>query len=736
MSGTVLEGVVIDIGAGAVTVLDAAGQRVSVPVASHRALYGLRPFGACVELELDNNEVVRWRPSYPVAKLARLALEHGGGATPAEAKSIVAHFPGMLRDVFMGDLDMVRDILDVAERNDTEDAAWRERLGRILSAYVYAVGPVFAALLVQEARMVVDVDLDWGLAVQINDAFDRGEPTVPPRDRLERFRGNPWLPYLYGLAPSDPNDRKALKAVIRQLALAYQAAGGLPNFDEDERVGIFASHLSRHMNQGHSYSAQAVLYTARELKCPVRDIYTAINNSDQFTKTNDLPDLEGGAVVYGTVTGFKWLYFAENNAAVMIGTRAGDVVRPLPLKAGLSGEQKAAADTIAREALTVLSGPAGSGKTFTLATVAKAAARAGARVALLATTGVAAQRLANAAGMPGRTLHSFIGMVPGVSRLHPPADSLEPVDLMIIDESSMMDSVTLGKLAAFFRFHNDQVTHLVLAGDGQQLPPVGSGKPFADLLNLLDPNNIALLTQVRRAKAQGLVHYARSIAQGGPVSAATQYGSEISAHDVVTTSDVWAVVLQVARDIDVDPKQVGVVAPRYDGLLGVNALNKMLRQHLNPGAQGAFWPGDRVVQCQNRTLQVAGGGTANVWNGTIGEVRYVSPQNGFLEVDMDGSRVVYSPDLALHDLKQGWALTVHKSQGGQFPGVVFAFEPDALHGRELAYTAVTRAEERLAVVSTPGGVAQAGSLKPETPLRFGFFAPLLVNNLANLLVIP
>lgn len=736
-----LEGVVARVSATQVELVDDCGQHHIVTKANRQALYGLRPFGACVTIAHDHGVATTWRPSYPGRALAAVALQAGGGATPAEAQSIVRHFHGMLRDVFLGDARQILAIQAAATRLNTEDAAWRERLARILSTYVHAVGPVFAALLVQEAQ-AAGVTLDQGLALQIDEAFDQHEPAVVPGDRLKHFRQNPWLPYLYRFSPSDLAERQALRAFVDAMAAHYRAAGSIPNYDEARVLGAVARRLSQHMTAGHSYAVRAVGAAARDLGMSAQDVHAMLTpdtkrNNGWFMRKTDMPDLDyQGRPIIGLAVAFKRLFFAEKYAADTLVGRLGALVTPLAIRPALSGEQARAALTIGREGLSVVTGPAGSGKTHLLGAVARVAAQKHFNVAVLATTGVAAQRLGHAAGLPGRTLHSFIGMVPGVPKLHPPASSLEPIDLMIVDESSMLDSYTLGKLAYFLTKYNVHVRRLCLAGDAHQLPPVSPGKPFRDLLDHLPGGNVARLSQNHRTRAAGIVQFARHVAQGGPLADAVQFGPDVTTHAVTTAADVWPIVAQMAATLGVAPELLGVVSPRYDGPLGVHALNEMLRHQLNPSAQGMFWPGDRVVQLHNRVMPVAGSGDlTTVWNGMIGDIQNVLA-NGFLEVEMDGTLVAYSPEAALRDLAYGWALTVHKSQGGQYPGTVFVFDPDARLSRELAYTALTRAADRLAVATAPGALAQVGALVEDTPRRYGFFADYLRQASPSQIAIP
>lgn len=734
-----LVGIVDNLTSKTVTLSMADGTRRDFIRPNQRSVYGLRS-GLAIRLTYANTNAERWTPEYPGAALAHRALMSVVGATDGEAAAILRHFPQLIEDVFRGDLAQPLTIHALAVRRQLEDEAWRQRILHVLTAYVYAIGPVFASLLVDEAR-TVGIDLDWGVALQINEAFDIHEPSIAPAQRLQRFRANPWLPYLYRVHFRTADDDTACHQLVTALADAYQQQGFIPDFDTCQTLGLLARAVNHRLEQGHSYSGFAVVQTARELsrlrgtKVTPADIYAVIRHTDDgqrlFSQQKDMPERTPQGIQKRSALTFTALYMAEHTAAQFVGSRIGTFVPPLPIpSSSLDAEQQAAARKISQEAFTVLTGPAGSGKTFLLGHLVRTVAQAGGRVALTATTGIAAQRLAAATDprLTGTTLHSFIGLVPGVARLHPPASSLEPYDLLVVDEASMMDSLLMGKLAYFLMDRNPNIAHICLAGDAGQLPPVSPGKPFYDLLDNLPDECVARLNQSHRTAHNDLIMIARAIADGVPLLEAVGLDSAQRPHvavQTITQADaVLSCVRQLAEELHCDPQEIGVISPQYGGPLGVDALNAVMRRAFNPLAGNGFSQGDRVIQLRNRTINTPDPDTvASVWNGMIGTAQ--APQNGILTVAFPQVTAVYPIEQAERDLAFAWALSVHKSQGGQYPGVVVVLPQDFPDNRELLYTALTRAQQRLIIARAPDAPHARQPLTPRTPERLGFFASRL-----------
>ncbi|MPZ88858.1 MAG: AAA family ATPase [Nitriliruptorales bacterium] len=380
----------------------------------------------------------------------------------------------------------------------------------------------------------------------------------------------------------------------------------------------------------------------------------------------------------------------------------------------LTAEQRAAVEAALNRPVSVLTGGPGTGKTRTVLEVVRACEARGLNVALCAPTGRAAKRLEELTSRAATTIHRLLEARGGPSegfRFGYDAKRRLPHDMIIADEWSMADA----RLArALIRAIGDGA-HVLLVGDGDQLPSVGPGAVLRDLLS---PKAAALveatrLTRIHRQAAESrIVTLAHEVNSGAPQPYtpgrpardgdvfAVPEGSEAVAERVA------AIVGERAPAyFDCTPAEVQVLAPMYRGPAGVDALNAALKARLNPPAGrppvAGFHEGDRVVQTRNDAdLEVA--------NGDIGEVVATDRTARTLEVAFPWGTVMYEGERA-GDLAPAWCLTVHKAQGGEWPVVVLVLDPGhrIMLARELVYTALTRAARGLLLVGSPELLAAA-----------------------------
>lgn len=395
--------------------------------------------------------------------------------------------------------------------------------------------------------------------------------------------------------------------------------------------------------------------------------------------------------------------------------------RPDPL---LTDEQRAAVDAALTRGVSVLTGGPGTGKTRTVLELVAAAEARDLRVALCAPTGRAAKRLEEVTDRPATTVHRLLEArgVPGSGfRFGYDERRRLPHDVVVADEWSMAD---LRLARALTRALSDGA-HLVLVGDVDQLPSVGPGAVLRDLLDPRSAPAVATtrLRTVHRQAAQSRIVTLAHEVDAGTVAPydrllATRDGDVFAVPE--RPADVAARVAEIVaerapRHFGCRPSDVQVLAPMYRGPAGVDALNAALKQRLNPAAGRAalagFHEGDRVVQTRNDAdLDVA--------NGDIGEVVAVDRGDRTLAVAFPGGIVTYGVAKA-GDLAAAWCLTVHKSQGGEWPVVVVVL--DAAHrtllARELVYTAITRAARGLLLVGDPSLLARAAAREGEGARR-------------------
>ena len=376
----------------------------------------------------------------------------------------------------------------------------------------------------------------------------------------------------------------------------------------------------------------------------------------------------------------------------------------------LTSEQRAAVAAALEHPVSVLTGGPGTGKTRTIVEVLAACLEHDLRVALCAPTGRAAKRMEELTGHSASTIHRLLEArgVPGEGFVFGyDVQRRLPHDVVIADEWSMTDT----RLAWALVQAVADGSHLVLVGDADQLPSVGAGAVLRDLLAqpAADVIPSTRLTVIHRQAAQSrIVTLAHQINDGNvpPLSGRDADVFVVPEHPVHIADRVAEIVaVRAPTFYELPASEVQVLAPMYRGPAGVDRLNERLKERLNPAngrrAVAGFHEGDRVVQTRNDAeLDVA--------NGDIGEVVAADATARTLEVAFPHGTVTYDLDHAA-DLQPAWCLTVHKSQGGEWPVVVLVLDPGhrAMLWRELVYTAVTRARRGLLLVGSADLVGAA-----------------------------
>ncbi|MBA2792883.1 MAG: AAA family ATPase [Thermoleophilaceae bacterium] len=383
--------------------------------------------------------------------------------------------------------------------------------------------------------------------------------------------------------------------------------------------------------------------------------------------------------------------------------------RAPPTPAELSDEQRAAVDAAFTRLLSVVTGGPGTGKTTLVKAMVEQAKAAGAEVALCAPTGRAARRLEDATGHPATTIHRLVEWQPGEGPLRDASYPIE-CDLLVVDESSMLSL----KVAAVLLDALDEDTHVVLIGDADQLPPVGAGKPFADLIES-GAVPVARLTHVFRQAARSLiVQAAHAINRDEPPR--TQAGEEEvrdfffieKPSDTDAADEIVALATErLPGHYDVDPiREVQVLAPIYRGAVGVDSLNERLRARLNPKGErcldGPLRTGDKLIQTRNDY-------STGLMNGQIVIALGEDEEGEELLVETDAGERLGVPAERTHSLRPAYAISVHKSQGCEMPVVIVPVHTShsVLLSRNLLYTAVTRARRACVLVGQRQAVIRA-----------------------------
>ena len=700
MSPTPLSGFVRVVRSDEVHIVDADQQVHTLPPANRTVLLGLRPSGFFVNATVGPRGLEGWQPAAPPTRpLQRHALEAAAGASPELAKALVAHAPERLLGIFEGNAHVIPII--VRQETWKEDPETQAAIHAVLTTYVAAVGCAFAVRLVQFG-VEHGFEVPWALAVQLSAAFDDDERLPQsPGARLELLKENPWCVYIPLGISLPAEQRHDLHALVEAMATAQGIAP-----DDDRRiVGAVYQETYEEVRKGHIYSPWAIAHVVKRFRLPRGRIYEILKRRGIFTSRVPDPNHPEKFLTGASPMGLAMAERAIANLLVAPRLMPGT---PVAIPAGLSDDQADAATALLTHPLTILAGAAGTGKTHVLATCARYLASRGRRVVLLATTGIAAQRLGNAADLPAQTLHSFIGYAPAAGRLQPPASSLEPIDWLVVDEASMLDSATAGRLADFLGKHNTDVARVCLAGDPWQLPPVGPGRPFHDLIEADVPT--ARLTTIRRTDVRELITMAYQLATDGRWEPAFAMAPHVPRQVVSTAAEAAQAVARLADQWNIAVSAIGVLAPHYEGPLGITALNAALRAQQHPTFTEEWAVGDAVIQtCNWRVTD-----DLTIWNGQVGTVAAVTRLT--LTVQFGNDTVTYPQTTASQLLTHAYALSVHRAQGGQYGAAVFVVDPDTPLDRALVYTAVTRAINHLAILHPPDAVWEE-PLKPRVTRR-------------------
>ncbi len=491
-----------------------------------------------------------------------------------------------------------------------------------------------------------------------------------------------------------------------------------------QSIGLAADHptrlqagllysLSQASEEGHVYLPYEELMeaAARQLRVErglLGPAFARLHNDRRLVLESDRPDQP----VY--LTGFQVLEERAAQALVALSGRPG-LLPPERAEKALawvsqalgfapSPSQRTALVGLLTAGLGVLTGGPGTGKTTLVKALVTVVQRMGLHVLLAAPTGRAAKRLAEVSGLEAMTLHRLLEYSPKENRFQRGPENPLGADLVLVDESSMLDLW----LAAHLLEALGPETRLLLVGDADQLPSVGPGLVFRQVMDS-GAARVARLTEIHR-QAQGglLVANAHRILLGEmpllPPPGQMADFFFLEEPDPAKAAELVRdlVVTRLPARFNLDPVQeIQVLAPMHRGQLGCAHLNQLLRAALNPRAGQAenLAPGDKVMQVRNNY-------ELDAFNGDLGLVAGLEDEG--CRVLMGGRELTYTPAEA-DDLTLAYAVTVHKSQGSEYPVVVLALgqEHFVMLNRPLLYTAVTRGKRLVVVVGHPAALAQA-----------------------------
>ena len=379
----------------------------------------------------------------------------------------------------------------------------------------------------------------------------------------------------------------------------------------------------------------------------------------------------------------------------------------------LAPEQEAAVRLALTERVAVLTGGPGCGKSYTVRAVVALARAKRAKILLAAPTGRAAKRLSELAGLEAATLHRLLQLRPGGDAAFDRDHPLD-ADLLVVDEASMLDVLLANKLVKAV----PPGAHLLFVGDVDQLPSVGAGEVLRDLLAAERLPRVRLTHIFRQAQESGVVTNAHRINAGQPPLTHGLADFFLFAEDdpeQVADLVVDIVANRLPRRFGLDPgREVQVLCPMHRGPAGAGALNERLQAALTPGREGlaerrfggrVYRAGDKVMQLRNNYDK----GSAGVFNGSVGVITAISLDDQELRVLLDeDEEVAYGFD-ELDELTHAYAVSIHRSQGSEYPCVVVALTMSAwlMLQRNLLYTAVTRAKQLVVLVGSRRALAKA-----------------------------
>jgi exodeoxyribonuclease V alpha subunit len=384
------------------------------------------------------------------------------------------------------------------------------------------------------------------------------------------------------------------------------------------------------------------------------------------------------------------------------------------------GQQEAVKLALTRK-VAVLTGGPGCGKSFTVRSVVELATAKQASVVLVAPTGRAAKRLAELTGQEAFTVHRLLELQPGGE---PKYDRDNPLhaDLIVADEASMMDVILANKLIKAI----PEGAHLLLVGDVDQLPSVGAGEVLRDLLAAQRIPRVRLTQIFRQAQQSGIVINAHRINHGQPPQLtgfrdfywfACEPPDDSGLHPAEETATLLVdiVARRIPAKFGLDPhRDIQVLTPMHRGPAGAGNLNALLQDALTPQHQDTlekryggrvFRVGDKVTQLRNNYTK----GKAGVFNGTLGVITGLSLQEQTITVLTDEDEQIDYDFAELDELAHAYAITIHRSQGSEYPAVVIPLTTSSwmMLQRNLLYTAITRAKQLIVLAGSRRALAQA-----------------------------
>ena len=500
--------------------------------------------------------------------------------------------------------------------------------------------------------------------------------------------------------------------------------------DSDFRVrsGILYTLLQA-SGEGHTYlpeteltprAAKLLNVTAEQVEKQYMDL--AIERKIILKQMEDQTQIYAASFYYmeaNTATMLKRLNVSYDVSDMEIEQR----IRGIEKKSGmtLDEHQVTAVKEAVRNGLLVITGGPGTGKTTTINTIIRYFELEGLEIYLAAPTGRAAKRMSETTGFEARTVHRMLelnGGAEGSGGFERDESNPLEADVIIVDEMSMVDISLMCSLLKAISVG----TRLILVGDVNQLPSVGPGSVLRDIIQS-HACNVVMLTKIfRQASTSDIIVNAHKINHGEEVVLDNKsmdfFFLKRYDADVIINVVLQLIKQKLPKFVDATPYDIQVLTPMRKGLLGVERLNGILQRYMNPPANDkvekeygstVFREGDKVMQTKNNyqlawDVRTKYGLTVDkglgIFNGDMGIIRQINDFAEQMIIEFDEGRMVEYPYKLLDELELAYAITIHKSQGSEYPAVVIPLlsGPMMLMNRNLLYTAVTRARKCVTLV--------------------------------------
>jgi exodeoxyribonuclease V alpha subunit len=377
----------------------------------------------------------------------------------------------------------------------------------------------------------------------------------------------------------------------------------------------------------------------------------------------------------------------------------------------LAERQRQAVHMALTNKISILTGGPGTGKTSTVKAVLQLLAGKGKRALLAAPTGRAAKRLAESTGYEAKTIHRLLEVSPSEGfKFQRNGENPLECDLLIVDECSMVDLMLMHSVLKAIH----PASHVLLVGDADQLPSVGAGNVLRDMI----ASGVVPVTRLdvifRQAADSSIITNAHRINKGEmpqfPKDKRDFYFFNKEDPDEAAELLVDIVARRIPEKFGVSIDDIQVLSPMHRGTAGARALNEKLQARLNPLRYNLaeYRSGSRLFRVGDRVLQLRNNYDKEIFNGDVGRILQIDLEEGEIGVEFEGRRISY--DLSdLDELTLAYAMSVHKSQGSEYPVVVLPLltQHYMLLQRNLLYTAITRAKQMVVIVGTRKAIAMA-----------------------------